>query len=87
VLTNEGRCTVPERDSGPESAAKGAVEGVKGKVKEAAGVLSGNEELEREGEAQQAKAHSEREVAQKEAEADKARAEATAHEAEQRANQ
>ena len=78
---------MPERDSGPESAAKGVVEGVKGKVKEAAGVLSGNEELEREGEAQQAKADAEREVAQKEAEADKARAEATAHEAEQRANQ
>jgi uncharacterized protein YjbJ (UPF0337 family) len=75
------------KDSGPESAAKGVVEDVKGKVKEAAGALSGKDELRREGEAQQEKASAQREVAAKEAEAEKARAEATAREAEQRSHQ
>jgi uncharacterized protein YjbJ (UPF0337 family) len=74
-------------DSGPEAGAKGIVEDLKGKAKDAIGNLTGNEDLEREGEAQQAKADSQREVAAKEAEAEKARAEASAHEAEQRANQ
>ena len=74
-------------DTGPESGAKGAVEGIKGKAKEAAGVVSGNTDLEREGEAQQDKAESQRDVAAKEAEAEKARGEAAGHEAEQRANQ
>jgi uncharacterized protein YjbJ (UPF0337 family) len=74
-------------DSGPEAGAKGAVEGIKGKAKEAVGAVTGNDRLKREGEAQQDKADSQREVAAKEAEADKARAQAKAHEAEQRANQ
>lgn len=74
-------------ETGPEAGAKGVVEGIKGKVKEAAGVLTGNDDLENEGAAQQDKADSQREVAQKEAEAEKARAEAEAHEAEQRAHQ
>jgi uncharacterized protein YjbJ (UPF0337 family) len=74
-------------DSGPEAGAKGIVEDLKGKAKDAIGNLSGNEDLEREGEAQQAKADSQREVAAKEAEAEKARAEAKAQEAQQRANQ
>ena len=74
-------------DSGPEAGAKGIVEDLKGKAKDAIGNLTGNDDLEREGEAQQAKADSQREVAAKEAEAEKARAEASAHEAEQRANQ
>ena len=60
------------KDSGPESAAKGVVEDVKGKVKEAAGALSGRDELRREGQAQQEKAEAQREVATKEAEAEKA---------------
>ena len=76
-----------EKDSGPESAAKGVVEGVKGKVKEAAGALSGREELRREGEAQQEKAEAQRDVAAKEAEAEKARAVAGAREAEQKSHQ
>lgn len=76
-----------DNESGPESGIKGVVEGVKGKAKEAAGVLTGNDDLEKEGEAQQAKADSQREVAEKEAEAEKARATADAHEAEQRAHQ
>jgi uncharacterized protein YjbJ (UPF0337 family) len=76
-----------ERDSGPEAGAKGVTENLKGAAKEAAGALTGNDRLEREGEAQQSKARAQREVAQKEAEADKARAEASAQEAQQRTNQ
>ena len=74
-------------DSGPEAGAKGVVEDLKGKAKDAIGNLTGNEDLEREGEAQQAKADAQRDVATKEAEAEKARAEAKAQEAQQRANQ
>jgi uncharacterized protein YjbJ (UPF0337 family) len=76
-----------DEKTGPRAAVSSVAEGVKGKVKEAAGALSGDEKLKREGEAQQDKAGAEREVAQKEAEAEKARAEARAHEAEQKANQ
>lgn len=50
-------------------------------MKEAAGKLTGDESLEREGQAQQDKAEAQREVATKEAEAEKARAEAAVHEA------
>jgi uncharacterized protein YjbJ (UPF0337 family) len=74
-------------ESGPEAGVKGVVEDVKGKAKEVIGSITGNERLEREGEAQQDKAGAEREVAKKEAEAEKARREAEAHEATQRANQ
>jgi uncharacterized protein YjbJ (UPF0337 family) len=76
-----------DKDSGPESGAKGVAEDVKGKVKEAAGTLTGNDSLRREGSAQQDKAESQREVAQKEAAAEKARAKAAADEARQRAEQ
>jgi uncharacterized protein YjbJ (UPF0337 family) len=75
------------RDSGPKAGSKGVVEDVKGKVKEAAGELSGDDELRREGEAQQDKAAAQRDVARKEAEAEKSRAAAKAHEAEQRSHQ
>lgn len=74
-------------DTGPEAGGKGVVEGLKGSVKEAAGALTGNRDLEQEGEAQQDKAQAERDVARHEAAAEKSRAEAEAHEAEQRANQ
>jgi uncharacterized protein YjbJ (UPF0337 family) len=74
-------------DSGPAAGAKGVVEEVKGRAKEALGDLTGDEEKQREGKAQQEKADAQREVARKEAEAEKARAEAEAHEAQQRANQ
>jgi uncharacterized protein YjbJ (UPF0337 family) len=74
-------------DSGPESGAKGVVEGVKGKVKEAAGALTGHDELRREGEAQAEKGEAQRDVAAKEAEAEKARGVAAAKEAEQRSHQ
>jgi uncharacterized protein YjbJ (UPF0337 family) len=76
-----------EKDSGPEAGMKGVVEDLKGKAKEAAGAITGNENLKEEGAAQQAKADAEQEVAKKEAEAEKARAEAEAHEAEQRSHQ
>ena len=74
-------------DTGPKAGAKGVVEDVKGKAKEAVGAVTGNDDLEREGEAQQDKADAQRDVAAKEAQAEKARAEAEAHEAEQRAAQ
>ena len=73
-------------DSGPKSGLKGIVEDVKGKAKEVAGVVTGDDKLEREGEAQQNKAEAQRDVAENEAEAEKARAEAKVHEAAQRAN-
>jgi uncharacterized protein YjbJ (UPF0337 family) len=78
---------VADKDSGPEAGVKGVVEDVKGKAKEAIGSVTGNTDLEREGEAQQDKAAAEREVAEKEAEAEKARAKSEAKEAEQRAHQ
>ena len=65
----------------------GLLEEAKGKVKEAAGAVTGQDDLRKEGRAQQDKASAERDVAAKEAEAEKARAEAEAHEAEQRAHQ
>ncbi len=74
-------------DSGPRSGAKGVVEDIKGKAKEAAGAITDDEQLKREGRAQQDKAAAEREVAVREAEAEKARAKARGHEAEQRAHQ
>ncbi len=74
-------------DTGPEAGVSGVVEDVKGRAKEAAGAITGDDSMQREGEAQQAKADADRDVAAKEAEAEKARAESEAHEAEQRANQ
>jgi uncharacterized protein YjbJ (UPF0337 family) len=82
-----GASNMAEKDSGPEAGVKGVVEDVKGKAKEAIGSVTGNKDLEREGEAQQDKADAEREVAAKEAEAEKARAKSEAKEAEQRAHQ
>jgi len=78
---------VSDNDSGPGSAIEGAVEGVKGKVKEVVGRVGGDEERELEGVEQQKKAKAEREVAAKEAQAEKARAEAELHETGQRSHQ
>src|SRR6476661_9250460 len=64
-----------DKQTGPEAGIKGAVEGVKGKAKEVAGVVTGRDDLQREGEAQQEKAGAQRKVATKEAEDEKARAE------------
>ena len=76
-----------DKDTGPAAGAKGVVEGMKGKAKEAVGAVTGNDELKQEGAAQQAKADAQRDVAVKEGEAEKARSEAGAHEAEQRSHQ
>jgi uncharacterized protein YjbJ (UPF0337 family) len=74
------------KDSGPESGAKGVTEELKGKAKEAAGALTGDHSLKREGTAQQDKAEALREVAAKEAEAEKARAKAEAAGADERSH-
>jgi uncharacterized protein YjbJ (UPF0337 family) len=74
-------------DSGPESGAKGVVEDLKGKAKEVIGEVTGDKSKEREGQAQQDKARSERDVAEHEAKAEAARSEASVHEAEQRMHQ
>ncbi|MQY25128.1 microaggregate-binding protein 1 [Nocardia aurantia] len=76
-----------EHKTGPREAAEGVVEDAKGKAKEAAGALTGNEELKKEGRAQQDKARSQRTAAQKEAEAEKARGEAKVDEARQQSFQ
>jgi uncharacterized protein YjbJ (UPF0337 family) len=83
----EGAIVTDHDQSGPSAGVEGVVEGVKGKVKEAAGAVSGNDELRREGRAQQEKGDAQRDVARKEAEAEKARVEADAREAEQRSHQ
>jgi len=75
------------KQSGPRAGVSGVVEDLKGKAKEAAGAVRGDDALRDEGRAQQEKAGAQRDVASKEAEADAARAEAAAHEAEQRAHQ
>jgi uncharacterized protein YjbJ (UPF0337 family) len=75
------------KDTGTRAAAKGVAEEVKGRAKEAAGALSGDDEMRREGKAQQDKAAAQRDVARSEAEAEKARATAKAREAEQRRHQ
>ncbi|MFD3743138.1 CsbD family protein [Nocardia sp. NPDC058633] len=74
-----------DKDNGVSTGLGGIVEGVKGKAKEVAAAVVGDDSLRREGQAQQDKASSQREVAEKEAEAEKARLEASANEARQRA--
>jgi uncharacterized protein YjbJ (UPF0337 family) len=74
-------------ESGPETGVEGVAEDMKGRAKEAAGAVSGNESLKQEGQAQQDKAGALRDAAAKEAEAEKARGQATAAEAEQRSHQ
>jgi uncharacterized protein YjbJ (UPF0337 family) len=72
-------------DSGARAGIEGVVEDVKGKAKEVAGEVTGNERLQQEGSAQQDKAANQREVAKHEAEAEAARGKAEADEARQRA--
>jgi uncharacterized protein YjbJ (UPF0337 family) len=74
-------------ESGSEPDVEGVVEEVKGRAKEAAGAVTGDESLKQEGEAQQGKAAALRDLAAKEAEAEKARAKARAAEAEQQSHQ
>ena len=83
---NNGETTLTN-ESGPEAGVEGVVEDVKGRAKEAAGAVTGNEPMKQEGQAQQDKAAAQRDVAAKEAEAEKARAAARAAEAEQQSHQ
>ena len=76
-----------DKKTGPEEAVSGVVEGVKGKVKEAVGTVTGRHDLTEEGKAQQDKADAQRDVAKKEAEADAARGGEQAAEERQRAHQ
>ncbi len=76
-----------DKKSGPEEAVKGVVEGAKGLAKEAVGSVLGKEDLEREGEAQQDKAQSQRNAAKKEAEAEAARGAAAAAEKREQSHQ
>jgi uncharacterized protein YjbJ (UPF0337 family) len=76
-----------DKNSGPEEAVKGVVEGVKGKAKVVAGTVAGRDDLYREGQAQQDKADAQRDAAKKEAEADSARAAAKAAEERQKSEQ
>ncbi|KRD15383.1 general stress protein CsbD [Mycobacterium sp. Root265] len=76
-----------DKKTGPESGISGVVEDVKGKAKEAVGTVTGQDDLRREGAAQQDKAEAERDVAKKEAEAESARAGADAAEQRQKAEQ
>lgn len=62
-------------------------EDIKGRAKEAAGAISGDESLKKEGEAQQDKASAQERAARKEREAEAARSEAAAHESEERSQQ
>ena len=76
-----------DNNSGPEEAIKGVVEGAKGKAKEAAGAVTGRDDLYNEGKAQQDKADAQRNAAQKEAEAESARGAAKVTEERQKAEQ
>ena len=76
-----------DQKSGPQGAVEGAVEGVKGKVKEVGGTLAGRDDLVKEGQAQQDKADAQRDAGKKEAEAQSARAGAKAAEERQKENQ
>jgi uncharacterized protein YjbJ (UPF0337 family) len=73
--------------SGPAEGISGVVEGVKGKAKETVGAVTGRDDLQREGQAQQDKADAQREAAKKEAEAESARGAAKASEAREKAEQ
>lgn len=76
-----------DQKSGPQEAVQGAVEGVKGKAKEAGGTVLGRDDLVDEGRAQQDKADAQRDAGKKEAEAESARAGADAAEERQKKNQ
>lgn len=75
------------KNSGPAEGIRGVVEDVKGKAKEAAGTVTGRDDLAEEGKAQQDKAEAQRDAARKEAEADSARAGAKAAEKREQSHQ
>ena len=70
-----------------EQRADSAAEDLKGTVKKITGMLSGKEDLEREGKAQREKAEAEREAAELREQADEAEAEAIRRDAEQQVHE
>ncbi|PXY34812.1 general stress protein CsbD [Prauserella coralliicola] len=66
---------------------KGAVEDIKGRVKESAGALFGNDQIQREGGAQQDKARAQQDIAEHEERAKQAERDAAAAEARERGHQ
>lgn len=85
--TDRGGRIMGEHKSGPQEAVEGVVEGVKGKIKEVGGTVTGRDDLVREGQAQQDKADAQRDAGKKEAEAESARAGADAAEEREKKNQ
>ncbi|MBW0015723.1 CsbD family protein [Mycobacterium sp.] len=73
--------------SGPVELVRGVVEDVLGRTKQVIGIIIGNDDLTKEGKAQQDKAQAQRDAGRKEAEAEKARVKAKAEEARERAEQ
>lgn len=73
--------------SGPAEGVRGVVEDVKGKAKETIGNVTGQDDLAREGSAQQDKAEAQRDAAKKEAEAEAARGGAATAEKKQESHQ
>ena len=73
--------------SGPQEGVEGAVEGIKGKAKEAVGTVTGRSDMTEEGKAQQDKADAQKDAAQKEAEAESARSGAKAAEKREESHQ
>ena len=74
-------------ENGPKAGVEGITEDIKGKAKEVVGRVTGRDDVESEGQAQQDKASSKRDVAEHEAKAEAARAEAAKNEARQRVHQ
>ncbi len=77
-----------EQDKGgAQETFEGIAEGVKGKVKEAAGAIIDDDSLRKEGKAQQDRGAAQREAAQKQAQADIERGKAAAAEKREQAHQ
>ncbi len=66
---------------------KGVMEDVKGRLKQSAGTLLGNDQMEREGRTQQNKGESQQQVAEHESQAEQARQNAAASEQHERRQQ
>lgn len=74
-------------EQGRQEGIKGAVEDFKGRVKETTGTLLGNDQMQREGQAQRNKGMSQQQVAEHETHAEQARREASAAETDERRHQ
>jgi uncharacterized protein YjbJ (UPF0337 family) len=73
--------------SGPVELVRGIVEDVFGRTKQVIGIIIGNNDLVKEGRAQQDKAEAQRNAGRKEAAAEKSRGKAKAYEQRERAEQ